>query len=841
MSTLNRHHRSEPVFSFCTLALTTLLLSACGGGGGGDSANGGSKDVEQALNALGVSTEATPRVADDKAALPDDYSPLRSTQTIDAFMEVFMVGIPLAASFGVDNPVAVVEQVVDGNNQFASELLLAPASADTPWVLSDGEQPAQLRAVTTADVDGDGLQELLVCYRLAGEQTVQLQIIDDLENGFTFLPPITISNLDPQEIQIAAGDFNGNGRMDVVVGLSLDTGAQLLWLENSADGGLGLSDASLTLSPISGATELSLAMAVGNLDYDNPDELVVVLNEYFTQDSGTNPDTGISRYFVFDDANAGYTELDSGAITGFGATINHTAITATVALGDIDGDNVDEIVFGGLTNFAPTLQCEYGYLLAALDDLKHDFAPLGADYREPFRNDPDWQCAPTPLRLRHLHINTLDLDQDGADEIQANQFLFEDFRTASPWSLRDTLPKETLFRTDGNGDLTGDFNRHNSSITVGDVTSDKRDNVLVYSQQGEVAVWGLDSLQNEWQQMGSIATQAADPDDKQRPLVIPANVDYDSLVLQYSAGEYKLVFTEPVIVAALAAAPCARNLGQNEDACRTGFGTAESNTTSIENTFTVTAGVSLGFSASFSALGVEVSDFEAIASVKASLAQKSIESYTLTTRIEYESGPIEDTVIFTSIPYDQYTYQILSHPNPKYIGVEIVLSMPRSPIKILANRDFYNQNIAADGIPIDGSIFAHRAGDPQSYPTASEKDDLLNRYRGFETAQVDVGQGGGSVGVGINIFNETGTGTTYGVEAEFELQATIGGVVGGFSIGGGTENSLQISHGQESDYSGTVANLSAEHFASNSYSFGLFTYIYKHPQQPFEVINYWVE
>ncbi len=153
MNTLIRNHRFEPVFSFCALALATLLLSACGGGGGGDPGGGGSENVEQALNALGVSTEATPRVDDDKAALPDDYSPLRSTQTIDAFMEVFMVGIPLDAGFGVDNPVAVVEQVVDGNNQFVSELLLAPASADTPWALSEGEQPAQLRAVITADVD----------------------------------------------------------------------------------------------------------------------------------------------------------------------------------------------------------------------------------------------------------------------------------------------------------------------------------------------------------------------------------------------------------------------------------------------------------------------------------------------------------------------------------------------------------------------------------------------------------------------------------------------------------------------------------------------------------------
>jgi len=95
------------------------------------------------------------------------------------------------------------------------------------------------------------------------------------------------------------------------------------------------------------------------------------------------------------------------------------------------------------------------------------------------------------------------------------------------------------------------------------------------------------------------------------------------------------------------------------------------------------------------------------------------------------------------------------------------------------------------------------------------------------------------VGVGINVFEETGTTTAYGVEFELDVRATIASVVVGFSVGGGFENSLRISHGTESDYAGTVSNMSADAFATDAYSYGLFTYVHEddETEQQFEVIN----
>ena len=216
----------------------------------------------------------------------------------------------------------------------------------------------------------------------------------------------------------------------------------------------------------------------------------------------------------------------------------------------------------------------------------------------------------------------------------------------------------------------------------------------------------------------------------------------------------------------------------------------------------------------------------------------------------YTTGPIEDTVIFTSIPYDVYTYTMISNPDAELIGEKVVVAIPRSPVTLQVERDFYNANVIHDGPKVDSSVFTHTPGNPPSYPDVSTKDSLVSQYSGFfpwewayDIGPESVGQGGGDTSQEINIAIESGTGVAVGVEAEFEAKATLGTAVLGFSVGVSNETSLQIVHGEESTYTGTVANLSSSGFATNAYDWGLFTYAKDdHPSgQEFEVINYWVE
>ena len=95
----------------------------------------------------------------------------------------------------------------------------------------------------------------------------------------------------------------------------------------------------------------------------------------------------------------------------------------------------------------------------------------------------------------------------------------------------------------------------------------------------------------------------------------------------------------------------------------------------------------MGFETEFSALGVKVSGVEVLGTLQGRAAQITSEAYQVTKRIVYTTGPIEDTVIFTTIPLDQYTYEVTSHPDPELIGSKVVISLPREPIEVQVERE----------------------------------------------------------------------------------------------------------------------------------------------------------
>lgn len=841
---LLRNHRCAPRARLLATArrstgLLVLAATLVGVAGCGDDAGGGGRSqpstVEASLEAFGVDIAPEPRVDDDRDPLPEDYSPFGAMAAIAPLDEIALVGVPLSPASGFDGLVHLLEQVPDADNAFEATILGSLPSDETPWADGRGETPAQLRAATALDADGDGLEEIAVVSAVAGTGPVELRLVDDAEAGFAAGQPFEVADAAPLDVALEAGDFDGDGRGDLLLALVFADRVELCTLENDGAGGFEPGMGAVTVPRVSPDGALDVSLAAGNLDYDNPWELAVVVNERFDR---MGRETGTSRFIVFDDGARGYAELARDQpIRADGAGASRTAITASVDIGDLDGDGVDELVFGGLSSF-PEAGCTYEYVLLALDDAKRELAELGDAVVE---RTPFGSCDGGVMRT--LQVGAFDLDGDGAREVHANDVVFDDFRASAPFTEIVSLPFEVVFAGSPEDGFSGRVTRHDTVFATGDVTSDEREDLIVLSQStGDLRVWGLDMIDG-WTEIVRTPLGDTSATEPLRPVVLTPNADSDSLALDYSEGAYQLVFTEPVLIAVLSAPPCSERLGQNLDACRTSFGTAESDTVETEDTWTITAGASVGFSSSFSAFGVEVSAFEAVATVRSAYSKTTSSAYTLTKRVEYTTGPNEDGVIFTTIPYDQYTYTILSHPEPTLVGEQIVVSLPREPVEVLVDRDFYNANVVEGGLRIDDAVLASRPGDLDSYPTVADKNILVERFDGLETRQVDVGQGGGSVGVGINVFEETGTTTGYGVEFELEVRATVGAVVAGFSVGGGFDNSLRISHGTESDYAGTVSNMSAEAFATGAYSFGLFTYVYEDPttEQQFEVIRYWVD
>lgn len=837
--------------SLYALVTTALLstLSACGGrgdspGSGDAGADPNTDPVARSLAALGVDTTETARVDDDLDALPDDYSPFGARRDFGAIRELLLLGISPSLSSDVESHMALVEMVPDqldpdGNQVYDDEILFAPAAASTPWAVSLGAEPAALRAAARADVDGDGLEELAIVFWERSSAAIYVQLYDDQVAGFAAAEPVFSSMGQPRAIAIESGDFDGDGRADLVVAASFAAAAELFFFRNEA-GTLVLDTVRKKLPQTLIDSDIDVAIATGNLDYDSGDELAVVVNEYREQDGA--PPQGAARYHVIDDAGSGFADVASAQVSAVVGAGSRSAMTADVTIGDIDGDNVGELVFAGLTHFDPDGDCDYRYLLVALDDYKRELAPLGALEQDPGLGGA---CDPAaPLELRYVHVNAFDLDGDGYPEIQANRFVYEDFVSAPPFTAvadAELDPRSLYGYQEG---YTGRFDRQNSAMITGDVTADGREDVVAYSQATHaLEVWGIGEPNRAWTRQGSIPLAPLSGSEAVHPVLLAPNVNHDGLALKYDEGEYKLVFTEPIVIAALAAAPCYSDLGQDPFTCRTQFGTAESTSVQTEDSFTVTAAANVGFDLEFAVLGQKIGGLQVIGTVETHLSRMRSEAYTVTKRIAYTTGPVEDTVIFTTIPYDQYTYTILSHPDAELIGAKIVVSLPRSPIELQVSRDFYNAQIEDGGLKIDDAVFTHRAGDPHSYPGVSEKDALLAVHDGFDIGPSAVGEGGGHESLEINVHTESGSAVSWGVDFSLAVTATAGSAILGYSVGTGVDHSLRISHGKESNYVGMVSNLPRESFAANGYEFGLFTYVYEAPEsgQQFEVVNYWVE
>jgi hypothetical protein len=830
---------------------------------------GGGNDVEGALNDLGVDTRPTPRLGPDREDLPESYSPFGATVglggggsagTLNVTDELFLAGIELPGRTGSIHVIEQLEAHVapPATVEFGrTEVLHSLDGAANAWVAPSGREPnAQnydprtLRAAAAGDLDGDGFDEVAVVF-FDRSENVFLKVIDDKEAGFAeTVVAIATRRPDVQDLDLACGDFDGDGAGELAVAVGETLSADVLFL-----GGAAASyqpDRSLTKSfPREGADALiTLTLAAGNIDYDNAEELVVVKNE----STDAHPPVGSSRYYIHDDRSTGFERLETGPVGGMVPNFVG-AVVADVSLGDIDGDGLDEIVFAGLAEFLGQSCDAVRGILVALDDREHldpndEFTRMAAAPAS-----VRYGCSDvSSLRIRYLHVNCGDFDGDGRAEIQAGQDVYEDFAEKPPFTRIHEIPDDDFNDQDDQG---GSYGEHTSVMLAADVTGDGRDDIINFTQwvrvpgdnfHGQITVWGISEVaQVGFKQLSRIVTESYFKGDNTEPIIVAANVDKDTPVLRYSEGEYRLVFTEPLVIAAVAGPPCHRDpaVGQNLSDCITSYGTATSATISREQVITVTASVSAGFSFEDRLFTQSAVEFKVTVTGAASRIDTS--AYSLTKEIVHTSGPLEDIVVFTTVPVDQYTYEVLSHPDPALIGEKVVINIPRSPITLAAERGFYNRSVPDGSLKIDESVFDHTPGMVASYPDQAAKEALLRRHGGDPSLQVgpqSVDASGGSNTQSLIVSNEYGVGGSLELSFEVSLETTVAGIDIGGSVGAGFGHTFMVTNGNTTSYIGSVGAIPPESFLpANVYQWGMFTYVQADPAsgRQFEVINYWVE
>lgn len=887
----------------------TLLagLAGCGadmGPGTGDDGRGGDtgggldnqqpNDIDAALQDLGVPTKSSRRQDNKGEELPSDYTPLGASATISQTDELLLLGMQLK----VDSPGG--EEVLEQTGAFIEladdttgvvGLSITELFDDKTWQ-SDDHAPhpgmnggvsgaAATRTIVAGDVDQDGLDEIMVVFvdldspALADQITVE--IIDDQADSAEPYQVVIGRATDVREISAATGDFDGDGDADLAVGIRTPDIAEVIFVDN--DGGMlqTREDVAYQYTSRLEQNSLTFELATGNIDNDQPDELVVVVNEFRASELD-----GSSRYWIYDDALTRFETLTADNLVVGQDNGTHIALVADVALGDIDGDGRDEILLAGLTDMSRNGCDSYGHLHVALDDAEDETRPLSSMGDRLIR-DTHFQSSGCnsnshSIVSRKVFVNAFDVDGDGVDEIHAGRRIFEDFTEVEAWTEAGNdqgewiVPRDEIHRPDTTS--AGAISDATGQMATGDFNGDGREDLVIFMQwRSEISVWGVTGPSVDtgtWEKIIGIETQFTNGQSRVFPVVLPCNVDKDGLALKYSEASYKFVFTEPILIAALAAPPCASGIGQNVDACVSAYGVSESQDLGIDGSVTVSAGVFVSLEAKDPFFDIGVG---AEASVTATASFSAGRYYTLEETVEYTTGPLEDTVVFTTIPLDQYTYTVVSHPDPEMVGEEIVINLPRSPITLQVEREFYNNHIPEGSFRVESNVFLHTPGAVDSYPTEGDADALIDTGglghlgplgelvdaagralgpiadrllgNGLKTSRVTtVGQGGGQTSTEIAFSQQDSYRAGAEVSYEEKVEVSGGGVTAGTTIGGSVGAGISWGSGSSTVYRGTVGSIDGASFQENVYSFGLFTYIYNYGDpslQQFEVINYWVD
>ncbi|TVR85665.1 MAG: hypothetical protein EA416_16425 [Trueperaceae bacterium] len=862
--------RCRPFAAVVALVATAVVLAACGGpaapsdpgpgpGGGGPPPE---DPIAATLETLGVDTAASPRKAPDGSTLGDDDAPLGASASLGAptpfsaesgahpHMELVIANpeyfgsTPEGTSFEVRK---IVNAAVTptGDIEPGSEEVLADLSDGNDWALPDGTHTNQFqtrRAVAAGDLDGDGFDEIAAIFVDPSDDVLKLRVFDDAEAGFTARTSSLGAGASIRGLALIAYDANGDGRDGLTAAISYQDRVELIVLTGSVSGAFTIdADTITTLEPQIEGSILYVRMDAGQLDYDQGLELGVVVNEATGSSSGA---TGLATYYLFDDANAGRALMRSGLVqANVGGIV--TAAAADIKLADVDGDGLDEVILAGATNLATSCGDPFAALMIALDDAPREFAQLGATVESLlYQNCPNYAA----WKRLFVFLTTPDLDGDGVHEIVANHVVFDNFVDAAPFTrLEDVeIPRSAFFANQDDGQY---MSLATMDMIAADVTGDGRQNVLLYHQnRGTMPVWGISAVSsigaagNGWAQLSEVAMPGTlNPGGTARPIVVPADVDLDGPVLKYGAGSHELIFTEPLIIAAMATPPCQEGIEQNHFYCVTRFGQGTSTGTDASLTVSITAGVTTGIDATVNVPFVGDVGVQMRNTVTAKASTWAGAAYTVRKTIVYTAGSLEDAVVFTSIPYDVYRYDIVSHPDPELVGMQVVVRVPREPVTMIAERTFFNDALPSDATPIGSNVFDHTPGDLSSYPSVSRKNQLRSQHGGIEFGPSGVGQGGGDTELEIAVSTEISAGGSLAIEYEKTVEATGGGAIAGYSVGYGAEAALTITSGSQTTYTGVVGSISAADFAEHAYSWGIFTYVQGVGGQQIEVINFWVE
>ncbi len=653
---------------------------------------------------------------------------------------------------------------------------------------------------------------------------------------------------------------------------------------------------------LAGRGLVTARLAVGSMTEDRKAQIVVAwvdgpaLHAAWTSGNTTRrPGVGAISYAIYDGAtlakigdNRKTTPIQNNLHDGFD---NYNLFS--VAMADVDGDRKKELVFAAwnteektvVSGGYPTLVWTSSLVAQVLDDL--DAADANgaltslATVTRPYelQNFTGAQLTSYPRNF----LLAWDYNGDMTDELLIGQYPCHFVKAVG------STPASIAW-DDGMMVLSKTAYHTIADIQVGDVNGDRRQDFIVLEHEGRVRTWGLRDKLLSVGGYPLVKTYQANPEFvlldtsgtngtwNKNAILVPANVDGDSTVLEYKGFTQPLgklhtvantgtgstdqahvvIYGNNKLVAVLAAPPVLENMGQSQGNNSTTFGTSTGGSYSKSIDVSARLGVIVGAEADF--FGVFSAEVEAefMLEYTHSNTWSRTETHTLT----YAATDNSDQVVFATTPYDRYVYNVASSPARANIGGYLVVDVPRTSMVLSVGRDVYNAEFS-DGVQITKDILGDTPYDLASYPKANvvpssrwidvgNDQKLLAKYQSFGSdGPFSIDQGSTPRSAQISIENEQAWSNGVDFSVDVTASMTMGGTkVGGhvgFSVGGSWEQT--ISNGLA--FGATVYGIpSYADWLANNYQWGMFAYkqqlCTQEPYlgagvvQDFMVVNYWI-
>jgi hypothetical protein len=300
--------------------------------------------------------------------LADRFSLTSGDFNGDGFADV-LIGAPLADGPANDRTDAGEAYVVFGGPSLPPVIDLADGAADLTLFGQEAHDNLGF-TVASGDVNGDGIDDVLVGARFAadtGRASVgaiyavyggsDLSDAIDIAEGRQDLTIVGEDGGDFWGIALAAGDVNGDGIDDIILGGSSadgpgddrrDAGAVAVVLGSGQLGGrlnMGLDPPHFTVHGARAGDTLPNTVTAGDLDGDGREELL--LGAPFADRGDPAREKAGAAYIVDVPDTAGSLDLASGeGFTSIEGTDRRDGLGFFVATGDINGDGIDDAVIG---------------------------------------------------------------------------------------------------------------------------------------------------------------------------------------------------------------------------------------------------------------------------------------------------------------------------------------------------------------------------------------------------------------------------------------------------------------------------------------------------------------